>query len=74
MPSSLVAAVTRSGTITIVTSSATARPLMPVRADSEPANLRPVDRHRRRRGLLQRVDARLEQLELARRGRRRRRA
>ncbi len=41
-PSSLVQAVIRSGTITIVTSSATARPLMPLRADSEPANLRPL--------------------------------
>ena len=42
MPSALVAAVTRSGTITIVTSSAMARPLMPLRAVSEPANFRPV--------------------------------
>ena len=42
MPSSLVAAVTRSGTSTIVTSSAIARPAMPVRADSDPANLRPL--------------------------------
>ncbi len=42
VPSSLVAAVMRSGTTTIVTSSASARPLMPLRADSEPANFLPL--------------------------------
>src|SRR5918993_1216487 len=40
-PSSWRAAVTRSGTMTIVTSSAMVRPLMPVRADSDPLNARP---------------------------------
>ena len=39
--SGFVAAVMRSGTITIVTSSAMARPLIPVRAASEPAKRRP---------------------------------
>ena len=58
VPSALVAAVIRSGTITIVTSSATARPLMPLRADSEPANLRPVTGTGIGRGLLERVAAR----------------
>jgi hypothetical protein len=42
VPSALVAAVTRSGTITIVTSSAMTRPLMPVRSVSEPVNARPL--------------------------------
>ena len=41
VPSSWVAAVTRSGTMTMVTSSAMVRPLIPVRADSEPAKARP---------------------------------
>ena len=42
LPSAPVAAVIRSGTMTMVTSSATARPLMPLRADSDPANWRPL--------------------------------
>ena len=51
-PSSWVAAVTRSGTITIVTSSAMVRPLMPVRADSEPLKARPGTATGRRLGRL----------------------
>ena len=63
VPSSLVAAVTKSGTITMVTSSAMARPLIPVRAVSEPENFFPLTGAGEAIGLLQREDSGLEHVD-----------